>query len=154
MGDELKTIKFQLMLSPSEAAAIDDWGFKNRIRTRAEAIRRLCQIGILFDQQADDLESESKHLSETMGQMIDIVWSDKIELNLEWFLEQVLANHGAAVELKMTINTMLAGLSSLRKGGDLDAALLDAKSAAEEMRAAKEKVIETFANIRSLKQDG
>lgn len=46
MSDELKTIKFQLMLSPSEAEAIDEWGFENRIRTRAEAIRRLCRIGI------------------------------------------------------------------------------------------------------------
>ena len=50
MSDELKTIKFQLMLAPSEAEAIDDWGFKNRIRTRAEAIRRLCQIGLEADE--------------------------------------------------------------------------------------------------------
>jgi len=52
MSDELKTIKFQLMLSPSEAEAIDDWGFRNRIRTRAEAIRRLCQIGLRTEEDA------------------------------------------------------------------------------------------------------
>lgn len=51
MSDDLKTIKFQLMLSPAEAEAIDDWGFKNRIRTRAEAIRRLCQMAIIFDER-------------------------------------------------------------------------------------------------------
>lgn len=43
---ELKTIKFQMMLSESEAQAIDDWSFSHRIRSRAEAIRRLCQIGM------------------------------------------------------------------------------------------------------------
>lgn len=53
MSDELKTIKFQLMLSPSEAAAIDDWGFENRIRTRAEAMRRLCQLGLALAAQKE-----------------------------------------------------------------------------------------------------
>lgn len=48
--DELKTIKFQLMLAPSEAEAIDDWGFSNRIRTRAEAIRQLCVIGLAHEE--------------------------------------------------------------------------------------------------------
>jgi len=33
-------------MAPSEVAAIDEWGFQNRIRTRGEAIRRLCQIGL------------------------------------------------------------------------------------------------------------
>ncbi len=47
---ELKTIKFQMMLSESEAEAIDDWSFKLRIRSRAEAIRRLCQIGLRADE--------------------------------------------------------------------------------------------------------
>ncbi|TBD04226.1 hypothetical protein ELH21_07350 [Rhizobium leguminosarum] len=49
MTDELKTIKFQMMLSESEAKAIDDWSFANRIRSRAEAIRRLCQMAIQVD---------------------------------------------------------------------------------------------------------
>lgn len=47
MSDEKRTEKFQLMMTPSEIEAIDDWGFKQRIRTRAEAIRRLCQIGLV-----------------------------------------------------------------------------------------------------------
>lgn len=55
MADELKTIKFQLMLSESEAKAMDDWGFSHRIRTRAEAIRRLCHIGLTFDEHRAEL---------------------------------------------------------------------------------------------------
>lgn len=57
MSDELKTIKFQLMLSPKEAEAIDEWGFSHRIRTRAEAMRRLCQIGLLTERRIKDVKT-------------------------------------------------------------------------------------------------
>lgn len=42
-----KTLKFQMMMAPEEAEILDDWMFKNRFRSRAEAIRRLCQVGLL-----------------------------------------------------------------------------------------------------------
>lgn len=48
---ENKTERVQLLMTPSEVEAIDDWGFQNRIRTRAEAIRRLCQMGVIFDRE-------------------------------------------------------------------------------------------------------
>lgn len=48
---ENKTERVQLLMTPSEVASIDDWGFQNRIRTRAEAIRRLCQMGVIFDRE-------------------------------------------------------------------------------------------------------
>ncbi len=59
MSDELKTIKFQMMLSESEAKQIDDWGFSNRIRSRAEAIRRLCQMGMRIDEASLPLLDKS-----------------------------------------------------------------------------------------------
>lgn len=46
---ENKTQHLHILMAPSEVDAIDDWGFRNRIRTRAEAIRRLCQIGMALD---------------------------------------------------------------------------------------------------------
>lgn len=49
MSDDKKTIKFQMMMSPSEAEALDDWGFSHRIRSRAEAIRQLIQKGLLYE---------------------------------------------------------------------------------------------------------
>ena len=50
MADEKKTLKFQMMMSPAEAKSLDDWMFANRMRSRAEAIRRLCQIGMGADE--------------------------------------------------------------------------------------------------------
>lgn len=52
---ELKDQRVVTMMSPSELEAIDDWMFKNRIRSRGEAIRRLVQIGMNFDKRADAL---------------------------------------------------------------------------------------------------
>lgn len=35
-----------IMMSESELKAIDDWRFENRIATRSDAVRRLCQLGL------------------------------------------------------------------------------------------------------------
>ena len=37
-----RTLKFQMMMSPAEAEVLDTWMFRNRVRSRAEAIRILC----------------------------------------------------------------------------------------------------------------
>jgi len=44
-----KTLKFQMMMSPEEASALDDWMHRNRLKSRAEAIRCLCQMGMNDD---------------------------------------------------------------------------------------------------------
>ena len=49
VADELKDQRVVTMMSHSELGAIDDWMFKNRIRSRGEAIRRLCQMGIVAE---------------------------------------------------------------------------------------------------------
>ncbi|WP_152529647.1 hypothetical protein [Aliihoeflea sp. 2WW] len=36
-----------IMFSTPELEAIDDWRFSNRVATRADAIRRLCQVGLV-----------------------------------------------------------------------------------------------------------
>ncbi|MET3925906.1 hypothetical protein [Devosia sp. 2618] len=51
MAEELKDHRVVTMMTPSELEEIDDWMFKNRIRSRGEAIRRLCQMGIIYDRE-------------------------------------------------------------------------------------------------------
>jgi hypothetical protein len=46
MGDELKTVRLQVLISPSELEAIDDWSWGHRVRSRGEAVRRLIQLGL------------------------------------------------------------------------------------------------------------
>lgn len=46
LGDT-DTERMQLKITAAEIGAIDDWRFQNRIPSRSEAVRRLCQIGVL-----------------------------------------------------------------------------------------------------------
>ena len=45
-GEERKTIRIPVLMTPSELNALDDWAFANRVRSRGEAIRRLVEAGI------------------------------------------------------------------------------------------------------------
>ena len=46
MGEEQKTERVQLLMTPSEVKTVDDWSFANRVRGRSEAIRRLIELGL------------------------------------------------------------------------------------------------------------
>jgi metal-responsive CopG/Arc/MetJ family transcriptional regulator len=46
MSAEFKTVRINMFMSPSEDKAIEDWAWKNRIRSKSEAIRRLIQLGL------------------------------------------------------------------------------------------------------------
>ena len=46
MADEPRDVRLPLMVSRTEAAAIDEYRFGQRIPTRAEAIRRLIELGL------------------------------------------------------------------------------------------------------------
>ncbi len=46
MSEEPKDVRLPIMVTRSEAEAIDDWRFQNRVATRAEAIRRLIKLGL------------------------------------------------------------------------------------------------------------
>lgn len=46
---EIKDQRVPIVMSPSELKELDDWMHKKRIRSRGEAIRRLCQIAFIAD---------------------------------------------------------------------------------------------------------
>jgi hypothetical protein len=46
MDAEPKDVRLPVMATRSEAEAIDAWRYKNRVPTRAEAMRRLIRIGL------------------------------------------------------------------------------------------------------------
>ena len=54
-GDEPKSERFNMFMSPSEMKEIDEWAWRNLIRSKSEAVRRLVQIGLVFDENADDI---------------------------------------------------------------------------------------------------
>lgn len=46
MTTELRGERLQVMLSPEELAAVDDFRFKHRMPTRAAAVRELLKFGL------------------------------------------------------------------------------------------------------------
>lgn len=46
MVDEPRDVRLPIMVTRSEAQAIDDWRFQTRVPTRAEAIRQLLEMGL------------------------------------------------------------------------------------------------------------
>jgi len=44
--NELRAERLQVMLSPDELAALDDFRFKHRMPTRAAAVRELLKLGL------------------------------------------------------------------------------------------------------------
>ena len=46
MSNDLRGERLQVMLSPDELALVDDFRFKNRMPTRAAAVRELLKLGL------------------------------------------------------------------------------------------------------------
>lgn len=51
--------KFQMCIAKETLQAIDDWSFKNRIRSRAEAVRRLVSLGLKSTNASNKTRSEN-----------------------------------------------------------------------------------------------
>lgn len=76
---ELKDQRIPIMMTESELLALDDWSFKNRIRSRGEAIRRLCQMGLSLDENLRELFEQSKkgaHLYQDRSDSLTSLFSD------------------------------------------------------------------------------
>ncbi len=46
VSDELKTVRIQVMMTPSEVAALDEWVHEVRAPSRSEAVRHLVRTGL------------------------------------------------------------------------------------------------------------
>jgi hypothetical protein len=51
--DQAKTMRVQLLMTPAEFGAIDDWMFNHRVHGRSEAIRQLLQLGMEYSAKKD-----------------------------------------------------------------------------------------------------
>lgn len=130
MTDEKKTLKFQMMMSPSEAQVLDDWMFRNRIRSRAEAIRRLTQIALAIEPMVDDLKGLWKQLAQADGDIGVAVldaWSNLDTVPFEESLRRINSAvetlSAPALELGMEASKLETTFQSLKAGNDLEAAL-------------------------------
>ena len=59
MSELNRAERLQIMLSPEEIRALDDWRFAHRLPSRAAAIRELLRRGLTID--GSDLETAGRH---------------------------------------------------------------------------------------------
>lgn len=59
---DLKNQRIPIMMTEAELKEIDDWSFENRIRSRGEAIRRLCKIGLLANSELEEITNGVAHI--------------------------------------------------------------------------------------------
>lgn len=62
MAKKPRENRVPIMMSDEEVTKIDDWRFANRIATRSEAVRKLCQIGLIFDKDIEPLVTVIKDI--------------------------------------------------------------------------------------------
>jgi len=60
MADELKSVRVHFLMSPAEAAAIDEFRWKNRLRSHGAAIRQLVALGLAAAGAAETPKPERK----------------------------------------------------------------------------------------------
>ena len=69
MTDDARTIRFQLMMTEAEASAVEQWAAENGVKSRAEALRLLCEIGLRAAEKADDVGESGLRL-ENLGRRV------------------------------------------------------------------------------------
>lgn len=130
MADDKKTLKFQMMMSPTEAEVLDDWMFANRVRSRAEAIRRLTQIALAIEPIIEDVQKISRRIALADGKIgtsvIDAI-GDIDSLDRNEFLDRISKAHdaltGPALDLALQGAKIDAIVSALKNGADVEKAL-------------------------------
>lgn len=118
MADENKTERVQLLMTPSELKAIDDWSFENRIRGRAEAMRRLCQMGIGLDSEAKNIINRSAKVTEQAKQAILLtvgVLRNDGSLQFKNAAEAIVDTLGAAASLQGFLNMLVSASDNIKE---------------------------------------
>jgi len=119
MADEIKDQRIITLMTPSEVEAIDEWMFENRIRSRGEAIRRLCQIGLTTSRSAEDTRDS---LMAVLNRWIEV--TEIVKSRRDARLEDDLAPFASALST-YSIGALPVALSTiaLMTGRDFDTAM-------------------------------
>jgi hypothetical protein len=135
MTDELKDQRVVTMMTPTELEAIDDWMFKHRLKSRGEAIRRLCQIGIIAEEtplmplamkamahfmkdepEAAALFSSGDSLTVDVARLALAVVEERSKMGGFGRDKDVLEAMKAAAHLKEAYGVRIAAADAFRKG--------------------------------------
>ena len=80
MTEEPKDVRLPFMVTASEAKAIDEWRYKNRVPSRAEAMRLLINRGLMFDDITDAVETIT-HIGGEFLRGVSVSNKDQLEFS-------------------------------------------------------------------------
>lgn len=143
-----------IMLADEELEGIDNWRFQKRIATRSDAIRRLCQMGLLVDKDIDD---GLAYLTERGDRIVDSLLK-AFELVLENQGENNFLSHAVRANLEEVIDRLLEiglrqsilaeGVRALQSGASATDAI---ENAEKMMEHAKNNWLATASRLRAEK---
>ncbi len=136
MAEEIKDQRIVVLMTPSELEEIDEWSFAKRIRSRGEAIRRLCQMGLAIgdrDDLLDDLTKayleRMKVADEALGRLQDDASTD-IATKLADYVESVSSYMDTAGTLLIEVAYLLSVATKASSHDEIERIVL----ASQEMR--------------------
>lgn len=122
---ELKDQRIPIMMSESEVQALDDWSFNHRIRSRGEAIRRLCQIGLVTDSRADLLYVKFDELLATMQKqsaemniLFKSLYENNVHVETKELVKASIKALACGMEISMLISDINGQTNNLRDNGN------------------------------------
>jgi hypothetical protein len=132
-----KSERLHMLISPAELEAIDDWRFRNRIGTRADAIRRLAQMSLQIDEPIEKVYRRTKELYRVLMSRQDVTISllDQSPIDWEKIAKVDIATSGELIkhvsELNMAVHAMTAQVLKMRGAGDI----ADLKAETDQIKA-------------------
>lgn len=139
---EQRENRIHMYLSNEERDAIDDWRYANRVATRSEAIRRLCQIGLTFDQSRSDLVATYMTAQDAATRIVELskrAAEDEITEAEKELMLAGLDTYTALISMFRVLNPT-AGIAANFKGDQgIDTLISDANEIRAMMKINREK---------------
>jgi hypothetical protein len=155
MTDELKDQRIPIMMTPSEVKAIDDWMWANRIRSRGEAIRRLCKVGLDFDAAFGDTRLAIWDLyanAVAHGELIKREYKEQLPDGVWKILAVIYSTmlHNRVRKLMNTLGQATGTLRKFRELADIQEAFSEAGSLHRENTNAAEKDASQLGDLKTM----
>lgn len=96
--EQKKTERLHMLISPDELESIEVWRYANRAGTRAEAVRRLVQIGLGYDSQAEALMKKSERALKALLLIFEKTSEKSVPVDARDILPRVRGGLAVAIE--------------------------------------------------------
>lgn len=153
---ELKDQRVVTMMSPSELEAIDDWMFKNRIRSRGEAIRRLCHVGMEYDRvgwsllrAGMDRAGKVTRAAKSLSTVLADETRSRLEVRAEG-LETAVAGAHAVMDLLARIGTVWISTTTIKAPDDIKEAISLARKLRDDLEREGQTDAEKLENVTEI----